>query len=280
MRVVVYATEKGNKRGEHIARACVEGLQTCGVDVLFERSFDGHAKGDVAIAYGWTHKPVFDVYPHFVFWDLGYWGRRSREGIDGEYHRFSIDDWDTAESIVPGKPSDRWKRLGVDVKPWVSDAYNRNYILLAGMSGKAARTHGYEPGVWETQHAEILRKQGFNVILRKKPNKRTIVQGTIQEALIDAQLLVTHHSNVALDALVEGLPIYTIKGVARRLSSQSIEPLMIFNPSKASRLQLFQDVAYCQWTMREVKNGDWWQYVQNAYALGEPKSRYRGQSAS
>ena len=270
MKVAIYAVNAGggfgNKRARYIAHSMAAGLRRCGVHYVERSRFDG-VVADVAVAYGWVHADIFHAYrsagAHYLFWDLGYWGRRPQTAPEDGYHRLAIDDWDTAVHMRRACLTDRFEQLGLTVGDGPREARD---VLVAGMSPKAAGTHGYAYGQWEERiRASLTRiRPDLPVIMRPKPNKRAVPQIPIYEVLQTTRLLVTHHSNAAIDALLLGVPVYAVKGVGRLASADTLDAAALEHPYElnyAARLQLLADVAYAQWTPQEMRSGEAWQHA-------------------
>lgn len=271
MKVAVYAVQyagaAGNKRAIHVAKAFARGLARHGVQHEILNKFPAGPAADLAVAYGWVHEPVFTAYrqagAHFAYFDLGYWGRRPEgRAIEG-YHRLAIDDWDTLKTMRRDCPGDRWSRLGVEIQ---APLIGKREIIVAGMSGKAAGTHGFKEDQWETLARSTILNLApeAEVTMRPKPNKRNRVGSTIEEALSQCKLLVTHHSNTALDALVAGVPTYCVKGVGRLASPLELTPEYIrapILPDESVRRQIMQDAAYAQWSPEEMRTGEAWSHI-------------------
>lgn len=270
MRVALYAVDAGsqfgNKRARHVAAAVRAGLKRHGVSSDVLTSWGGVC-ADVAVAYGWVHEPIFSAYRkaggHFVFWDLGYFNRTPKAGSHEGHHRFAVDDWDTAAHMAQACPDDRWRALGVErgrPDPRAQD------ILVAGMSAKAAGTHGYEPGQWERWAVERVQElaPGSRVVLRAKPSKRARAAQPIEEVLRTVRVLVTHHSNAALDALVAGVPCFAKKGVGSLLSPRVLTHKFLTDPQMPPAEavdRLLADVAYAQWSPAEMRTGEAWAHI-------------------
>jgi hypothetical protein len=273
MKAAVYAVNAGggfgNKRAGYIAKAMAEGLRRCGVETVMLNHFDGQVHADIAIAYGWVHQPVFEAYlragAHFAYWDLGYWGRRPKGSpIDG-YHRLAVDDWDTARTMLRGCSHDRFARLELEV---AEPRAPGETVLIAGMSEKAGGTHGYALNQWENRtRAEIeALGTGHPVVMRPKPNSKNPPTSTIESDLAGARILVTHHSNAAVDALVAGVPCYAVKGVGTLASPAQLDAMAIeapHFPDPEERFQLLADIAYAQWAPPEMRTGDAWQHIRD-----------------
>lgn len=272
MKVVVYSFS-AQGRAAHIAQSMATGLRKHGIEADVERRWDGQVRGDVAVAYGWIHEPVFTAYRqaggHFAYFDMGYFNRKpagdkggSREG----HHRLAVNSWDTADTMRIGCPVDRWKALGIEVQPWrdqMSEPVPR--ILVAGMSGKAAGTHGFAPGQWEREALAFLREffPHYPVTLREKPANLDAVE-PIVSVLGRHTMVISHHSNVSVDALIAGVPSWAKKGVGKLFSyTQLIDAVGLRGPTIPDdrRLELLSDIAYAQWTPAEMRSGEAWTHI-------------------
>lgn len=265
MRVSIYC-HKPSGRTKYITKALYDGFVKHGVKVNINRTCT--VTSDIAIAYGWIHEKVFRAYREagksFIYFDLGYWGRRPVGNAREGYHRIAINSWDTLNCMKTDCDSDRFNRLKINVKE--QKYTNRSGpVLITGMSQKAAWTHGLLNNPWEKTAMDLLRKETNRTItLRHKPISKNVYQEPIENVLLRSCFLVTHHSNTAVDALVNGVPYYCVKGVAKPLSQEAITHEIIEQPrcvNDSERMQLLYDIAYCQWTPKEMRTGEMWEYV-------------------
>jgi hypothetical protein len=168
-----------------------------------------------------------------------------------------------------GCSDERLRALGVEAK----DAKAGQSIVIAGMSAKSAADHGFAPSQWETETIQLLQSLTRRpLVYRPKPSWQgaTPIPGAtysterkpIEEVLADAHMLVSHHSNAAVDALAAGVPTYCLKGVGSLLSTASLAEIEAPRlPSKELRRQFLADVAYCQWTPDEMRSGACWDHM-------------------
>jgi hypothetical protein len=96
------------------------------------------------------------------------------------------------------------------------------------------------------------------------PPNVTVTQGTrpIADVLQDTWAVVTHHSNVAVDGLVMGVPAFTSEGVAATLALSDVAKIERPYFPDDLREQWANDVAYCQWSLREMRSGIVWRHLQ------------------
>jgi hypothetical protein len=274
--VAVYYSSFG--RSETLARAMWEGIRRSGDYPTLIR--DGDYKGvthSVAVFYGLYARlsDVFREYPRAgrkaVYIDLGYWGRTFRGKRNG-YHKVVVNSrHPNAYYQRIRHDSRRASALGHEtaLRPW---RRNGQHILLAGMGPKACAVEGFVYESWERDAiAQIQRHTDRPIIYRPKPSDRMAkpLFGTkfsnpakqpLADVLRNCHAVVTHHSNVAVDALVSGVPAYCWHGVGATLGQQDLR--WVENPwEPETRQQWVNDIAYCQWHLEEMREGAPWRHL-------------------
>lgn len=268
--VIVYYAPT-NSRSKIVADAMFAGIKNQGerVQLASSLSYKG-PKSKTAIFYGWAQglRKIFDDYSstgrRAIYIDLGYWGRRKRTRFDG-YHKFCLNSRHPTGYFQnrPKAPA-RFRALGLDIKPWRKGGSD---IIIAGMSAKAAAAEGFQPNQWERAMIARLRKiTDRPLIYRPKPNwlgakplPGTIFQKDvdIETALRQAHAVVTHHSNVGIDALIAGVPVFSQEGAASVLAEANLgsidEP---WYPD--GREQFCHDLAWTQFSVDEMRSGYAW----------------------
>ena len=264
----------GNNRSTIIGRAMYEGAVRAGANAELLSSLSYRSPThDVVIFYGLACGLGRMFAEHkargipAVYVDLGYWGRRKRTRFDG-YHKLSVNsrhptDYFQRRAHGPA----RFEQHHVPIRPWRQSG---DHILLAGMSAKAAAAEGLQPHMWERETIARLRQlTRRQIIYRPKPNwtEAKPLEGSsfdrdtpLEQALTNCHAVVTHHSNVAVDALIAGVPCICPHGVASLLSGHDAE--LIENPPMPDgREQWAADLAWTQWSVDEMKAGDAFRYL-------------------
>lgn len=231
---------------------------------------------DVAIFYG-LEGNIPEIFREYrdnrraaVYVDLGYWGRREGGRFTG-YHKVVVNArHPTAyfRNVRGRRTVDRFARFKIQPK---AGRYSQGMILLAGMGDKGAIAEGYDPEQWELETYQAIREVTDRPILyRPKPSWKTArplpMMGysprTEEIPWPAISAVVTHHSNVAVEGLLEGIPTHCISGVASifggALSTRLVFPTV---PSLEERLGWCQDIAYTQWSLLEMENGNCWRYL-------------------
>lgn len=252
--IVACLTNTTNRRYKIIAHAMAEGVKACG-DVAKIELLRARPAADVAVMYGWKLNQYLHGYPQFVYADLGFWHRET-------HYRMTANAWGPEAYVHQGLPHDRMKSFGVQVKPWKAGG---DEVLLVGSTRKSATLHGLGYMEWEERTAKRLRDLGHRVIYRPKPNDRDKMplegfeydERPIEESLHRARAVVTHHSNVAVQALVEGVPVHCEIGAGAAFSN----PLEDLFERRPGRTQFLADVAWLQWSVPEMKSGVCWSHM-------------------
>ncbi len=282
--VAVY-TIKGHTRSRITCEAMAAGIAWHGdkVHVIDESRWKGTADAQVAVFYGLEgNTPA--IFEHYrttpglkaVYIDLGYWGRREGGRFTG-YHKIVVNNrHPNAYLMEKAMPPDRFQRFGVTIKPprqVDGKRQQHQHILLAGMGDKGAIAEGYQPEEWERAAIRVLRQYTTReIVYRPKPSWKTAgpIEDTryshrdinLEVELADCWAVFTHHSNVAVDAVIEGIPVYCEDGAGTFVAfalPESVEQPYI--PKAHGREQWAANLAYCQWSIAEMKQGLPWQHL-------------------
>lgn len=206
---------------------------------------------------------------HTIYIDKGYLGR-------GKYYRMSVDAFQPLDyfQAIP-HPNDRFQALGVRIAPMRRTG---EHIILCGGSLKYALWHrmngmnGADPmTTWALRSLGRLRKVSTRpVVYRPKPSWKDAVRipearyslppRSLRNELENAWALVTFGSNAAVEALLAGVPTIIVgDGIAKPLSSISEDGVEApYIPTDDERYQWACDVAYCQFTIPEMRQGQAW----------------------
>jgi hypothetical protein len=257
MKIIVYILGT-HYRAKNIGMAMYNGLKAYGADIEKRQSFNG-VEGDVAVAYGWNHEPVFTAYGKYLYCDLGYWNRRPNKRPKEGHHRVSANAWCPTVNMRRDRPTDRLDRANLRI---AKNTNGNNGILLAAMSEKSARTHGFPFETWDRSILTLLRTNTIRPIhYRPKPKKYEIAP-SIEEALSLCSSVVTYCSNVAVDGVIAGCSVYAERGIGKLVSVDSLTDIISAEPKTyEERVSFLSDVAYCQWTPDEMRSGAMWDYM-------------------
>ena len=269
MKVVIYE-QRSHIRSRVICDAMHQGIRKCGDFVV--RCYEDEYKdvGDEwAVFYGLDGnlKRILADYSavgRAVYVDLGYWGRLTGGKLAG-YHKIVLNGRHPNSYYRRGYPADRFREQGIKIEPWRTSG---KHIVLAGMGNKAAAVEGLATEAWERRMIELIRMvTNRPIVYRPKPSWKEAmpIHGVdysppavpIENVLKNAWAVVTHHSNVAVDAVLAGIPAFCWKGVGRDMSLQDLAHLeKPWMPE--GREQWAADIAYTQWSVPEIAQGLPW----------------------
>lgn len=228
---------KGARVGRHFAR---------GSGWKFD-SWTGVARGDGAgygvgepldVAMRETIKAGF----HYVYIDNAYF-------IEGRQSYFRAT-WDKYHHDGRGEyPADRLKRFNVQIKPWRKSG---SHILVARQTQRWYQVNGRED--WDAWVIDEIRKHTDRPIVERKK----VPDGTFRDQLRGAWAVVVPHSNATIEAVCEGVPVFTTWECAGTTMG-TMDLSRIENPVYPDgREEWLRALAYNQFTLDEMQNGYAW----------------------
>jgi hypothetical protein len=194
---------------------------------------------------------------HAIVWDLAYWQRdvKARVSIDAAHPQAWVmrRDWPAS-------------RLAADLVPPVSHAWNpRGPVVVAGIGDKARVQYGAGTvDAWERSMIVACRERwpDRQVVYRKKkvssPEPSDVCLSSpaipIEQALRGASLVVTWHSNVAVDAIRLGIPAVCRDGAAAAVCPSALDPVADPAPlPDAVRDRFLANLSWFQWAPSEAQ---------------------------
>ncbi len=258
-------------RAKRVGNALAAGCESMGwsptVSTFYLGCFDQSQSFDLVTGYGWCNEEIFESYrkrgTKYIYIDLGYWRRKLYRSDYNGFHKCVLN----ARHPVSYFQRNRDGRRITDDTPWIQPWKKGQHIVLAGMSGKGALSVGKQPMYWERSIVDKLRRITKRpIVYRPKPSWKafTEIHGTtlsldpqpISDILTNAHALVTYYSNASIDALAAGVPIYTVDGIAKPFSIDSIDNIEDIEKYKTcDRQQFLNDISYCHFTKDEIESG-------------------------
>lgn len=150
----------------------------------------------------------------------------------------------------PEPTEDRWSKLDIEIKPWRTTG---DYVLVLPQRGIG------EPGIamprnWlPSMLDKIKRFTDRPIKIRKHPGMTKSVP--LEDDLSRAWACVTWGSGAGIKALAYGVPVIHEfrQWIGAPAASGNLD---IENPIMGDRLAMFQRLAFAQWTMEEITNGE------------------------
>lgn len=159
-------------------------------------------------------------------------------------------------------PDDRWRKYWRDdVRDWNEGG---NYALIIGQVPGDAALYGLDVYKWANKVAEEAWNYYPDVRFRPHPEARRewvvshadTMHGSLEDALDGAAVVITYTSNVAVDAVMRGVPTITMDrgSMAWEVSSHSLKAKLY----KGDRDDWGRKIAYAQWMPEEIRSGEAW----------------------
>lgn len=198
---------------------------------------------------------------HTACFDIGYWNRPRtvRVSIDAAHP--------SAWVMKKALPDSRWKRNPAPVRDvWRT----KGPVIVAGIGRKARDQYGaLAVSEWETSMIIAAQVAGRKVQYRRKQPDAPLPQGVdvieaaavpIDRALVNASLVITWHSNVAVDAIRNGIPVICRDGAAAAVYgcewNDHLKPI-----STAVRDEFLANLAWYQWEAKDAPAC--WRFLMN-----------------
>ncbi len=192
--------------------------------LVAENGYLGHGGGT----------PKFQVHPH---------------GPKPDHFYALAEGYHNGAGRWPEGSPERFRALGVELKPWRSDG---DHVLVCPNRSFGVGAQVMNPQ-WAERCAELLTKQTKRPVLIRPHPGHDAPRRTIADDLKDAWAVVVWSSSVAVHALLEGIPTFieapfqVVKGASA--TGTVDEPVM------PERLPYFERLASAQWTCEEIEIG-------------------------
>lgn len=212
------------------------------------------ARDGVAIVWGVLRnsKTVIDAVQarngHFYYIDHAYFAR-------GHLLNYRITRNGFEAGPMRQCPLDRLEGLGVELQPWKSGG---RYILVCPPTDYFMEAHGAHSWLEDTL-AALRTHTDREIIVRLKPQPGEAVT-PLAEAMAGAHALVTHSSNVAVEAVVAGTPVF-VSPTSAAAPMGLTDLARIEDPVRPDRMPWLAHLTYSQFSFEEVKYGTAWRLL-------------------
>ena len=275
MSVNVYLS--GNPVHDAVLRTFYFGIPLSGKRLLSVNNYD---PSDVAVVFGAYKRSVpisfarakiarlqKEAGKDVIVMDSGY----VRRGMtDTNYYSCGFNDingW--AEFRNEHMPRDRWDALETPLVPW---RLTGKHILLCGQVPWDSNCRSVNMPTWLVETAKGIRKYSDREIFyRPHPmavnaSPLSVVfcktsTAPLEEDLRGAWAAVTWNSNAGVDAALAGIPVFTLGDGAMSTKIANTKLQRIENPNMPDRTQWARDLAYTQWTPKEMSGGLAWNHL-------------------
>lgn len=190
--------------------------------------------------------------------DLAYWSRtvKARLSFDGPHPQAFVMQTDRSPARWQADPApiaNRWDPAGP--------------VVVAGLGRKARVQYGAATLAWEAEMIRLVQCDGRTVLYRRKTADAAfpeVARGslvpdnrTIEQVLAGASLLLTWHSNVAVDAIRLGIPVVCVDGAAAAVCPSTLSPGIPEPLDEGLRARFLQNLAWFQWAPATEGSACW-----------------------
>lgn len=256
---VILASPRAPHQNEH-AQAMQVGLRAHGIDAKVTHRAEPGSQ-ETVICWGWRVGQVHRAAGADVLvMERGYLGDRfawTSLGWNG------LNNYAT----VPLAPNDGGLRFnahfGQLLKPWNPEG---DYVLICGQVPGDQSLKGQDLKPWYAAQAAYYRAAGHEVRFRPHPlaarRERPAVvpgaptlEGSLEDALAGARLVVSYNSNAGVDALLAGKPAHVEDPGS-----------MAWDATVPDRMPWLAKLAWRQFTLDEIRSGFAWEHVRDGRA--------------
>ena len=184
--------------------------------------------------------------------DHGYFGQSQRsfdknrtviDKFDGYFRVVYNDYWHNGSG---SKPDDRLKKMNLKFNNLNKDG---EYIILSEPTNDAINYYNLKDWAHKTID-EIKKYSDRKIVLHNRGSKIPLIN-----LLPKAWAFVSDHSSAGFKAMQSGVPAYFTNKTLQNIGNiKNIEKHEI-------EYSIFNNLAYEQWTIKEIQNGDCWQYL-------------------
>jgi len=195
----------------------------------------------------------------YIFCDMPYHGRYdpNNEDWDNTYWRWCYQGLHDNRKL--DVPSDRFEEWKLNIEPWRNEG---EHILVCPSSETMTFfMHGGNVQEWvEKTTNEIKQYTKRPIKVRYKPRKSGtsgphVADVPISSDLDNCHAVVVSGSITAIDALAAGVPVFSTSDVAPSAWCTNRDFSKLDNPYKYDREHLFYNLAYKQYSIREMREG-------------------------
>jgi hypothetical protein len=226
----------------------------------FPNAIERNKQADLYVLWGLigNNYQMMKTFPkQFIFADMPYHGRLVGDSFENSFWRWAPRSFHYQEPL--NSPSDRFEKWNLELKPWNDGG---DFILICPSSETMTRTiNGVTQDRWiQMMYDKIKPNTKLPIRVRLKPRKNgtsgpaaeTI---SMKEELQGCHALVTNASLTAIEALAEGVPVFTDTSESPAAWLSNMDFRKINNPVKGDREPLFYDLAYRQFSIKEYRDG-------------------------
>ncbi len=279
LKVKIYLKPREQRWADDWKNAMAAGMRRHGETVTMDEG-PVRAGCDLMVTWGTRYASAFDIHTRagddVLVMERGYIGDREAwtslafNGLNGR-----------GEFIVPEMDVDHvsryyenFRHLILWQKPDPSPIRSKYALILGQVPGDKSLENIPNLEQWYLDRAQDLMDAGYDVLFRTHPVRPSIAPKGIElckapdlkTALAGAQLALAYNSNSLVDAVLSGTPAvcYDQGAMAAPVCTDS-RVTDIRSPTANERREWGQRLAWCQWSMEEIRDGAAWDMLRTRY---------------
>lgn len=214
---------------------------------------------DRYVLWGLIGNNVLYTNGDYIFCDMPYNGRYdpNKEDWDNTYWRWCYQGLHDNRKL--DVPSDRFEKWNINIKSWKMDG---DYILICPSSETMTFfMHNCNVQEWIQKTTDEIKQHTDRPIkIRLKPRKGgtsgpSVADTPIESDLDNAHCVVVSGSITAIDALANGVPVFSTSDTSPSAWCTNRDLSNINNPQYYDREHLFYNLAYKQYSIQEMREG-------------------------
>ena len=242
------------------------------------RSVRNYEPSDVAVVFGtWKQAIEFSKYRGWIIKEQTE-QKKPVVIIDSGYIKRGMGEHDYYACGLGGlngradfrnhhSPADRFEALKVEIRPWREAG---DVILLCGQVPWDASVDFTDHQAWLEDAVERIKANTERpIVFRPHPKAKIATpkgctirsKDGLGEDLARAWAVVTFNSNAGVDAALAGIPVFVddIGSMAYAVANRNL--IHLDDPQMPDRSKWAANLAYCQWTPKEMREGRTWKHL-------------------
>lgn len=251
-----------NATNKMVMEAVSDGFKRLNIPHVFALADEYEGGARPSVSYGvlrGTGRIYWDCERRAVPWwnvDRGFF----KPGHPNGYYRIGYRHLQPKFVHLRKEDNRRWKALNVKLRPWKRNLEGK--VLVCPPEG-ICEFYGVEEQSWRRRAIEAL---PYPMDQKYTVRKRTSAI-PLSTDLEESRCVVTHSSNVALEAIVYGIPAFADTGFVRSWNNMPIQHANQFQDT-LDREELCVQAANRQFLLDEIRSGMAWEMV-NARSLDD-----------
>ncbi len=212
----------------------------------------------------WSHRMAMHIAAQrqhgadYLTIECGYMGDRVNQWASLGFNGLNGD----AEYVDHEGRQDRWQQWQHLMKPWKKGG---DYWLIAGQVPGDESLQGLNIVNWCYKQQQAVKEYDpvRPAVIRWHPlSRQGGRQPDLEEHLANAFAVVSYSSNLAVDAILAGVPVVSkgARSMVKEVAATRLNGLV-----RPCREAWARKLSYCQWSIDEIREGIAWEHLRQRY---------------